>query len=524
MLESFDLAIRGGEVVEPGGRRRADVLVRDGRIAAVTAEHRDATESVDAGGLLVMPGMVDAHVHFMDPGDPDREDFPTASAAAARAGVTTVVEHTHVAPVIGADDLEAKRRHLADRSVVDFALAAHAWPDRIDDVAPVWAAGACFIKAFTCTTHGVPGHGPAELNALLRAVAACDAVCLVHAEESTLLDRAEHDLRAAGREDGGVVPEWRNREAELTALAVTATLARETGARTIAAHVSQPGALAILARERAAGSPLTVESCPQYLSLLEREVLEHGAFRKFTPPARARKPEDLDAMWASAGGRRDRLHVERPRARHGGPEARRLDLGRALRAARDRHDLLRPARRRPRRADHLRAPRRGLRRGAGAGLRAGRQGQPAAGCRRRHRARRSARALDGARRRRRLEGGLVAVRRPHAHRPRRAHVPARRPSWPRTAASSEIPAAGASCPARAPRADRRTPRTFQRVTARSMGKTCSSATRSDTPANVFAGVWPEEERARLPASPSSGLALRARPCVTHAGHRSADRP
>jgi len=297
MLEPFDLAIRGGEVVDPNGRRRADVLVRDGRIAEVTTERREAAESVDADGLLVMPGMVDAHVHFMDPGDPDREDFPTASAAAARAGVTTVVEHTHVAPVIGPADLDEKRAHLSDRSVVDFALAAHAWPDRVDDVARVWAAGACFIKAFTCTTHGVPGHGPAELNALLRAVAACGAICLVHAEESTLLDRAEHELRAAGRDDGGVVPEWRNREAELTALAVTATLARETGARTVAAHVSQPGALAILARERAAGSPLCVESCPQYLSLLEREVLEHGAFRKFTPPARAREVADLDAMW-----------------------------------------------------------------------------------------------------------------------------------------------------------------------------------------------------------------------------------
>ena len=297
MSDRYDLAIRGGDVVEPDARRRADVYVRDGRIAEVGTERREAAEAVDAAGLLVMPGMVDAHVHFMDPGDPEREDFPQASAAAARAGVTTVVEHTHVAPVIAPGDLEEKRRHLADRSRVDFALAAHAWPDRLDEVGPVWRAGACFIKAFTCTTHGVPGFSAADLHALLQRVAACGAVCLVHAEEETLLDRAERELRAAGRADPGVVPEWRNRAAELTALAVTATLARETGARVVAAHVSQPGALAILGRERAAGAPLMVESCPQYLGLLEREVLEHGAFRKFTPPARARSAEDLEAMW-----------------------------------------------------------------------------------------------------------------------------------------------------------------------------------------------------------------------------------
>src|SRR5919206_2011333 len=122
----FDLAIRGGEVVTPRGRTRADVYVRDGRIAAVTAERHAAAEDHDASGLFVMPGMVDAHVHFMDPGDPAREDFMTGSAAAARAGVTTVVEHTHARPVIAPADLEAKRRHVAERSRVDFALAAHA--------------------------------------------------------------------------------------------------------------------------------------------------------------------------------------------------------------------------------------------------------------------------------------------------------------------------------------------------------------------------------------------------------------
>src|ERR687893_106076 len=91
----MDLGIVGGEVVTGAGRRPANVYVSDGRIAAVTQERREARETFDATGALVMPGMVDAHVHFMDPGDPEREDFPTGSAAAALRGVTTVVEHTH---------------------------------------------------------------------------------------------------------------------------------------------------------------------------------------------------------------------------------------------------------------------------------------------------------------------------------------------------------------------------------------------------------------------------------------------
>jgi dihydroorotase (multifunctional complex type) len=300
--DAYDFAIRGGEVVTSQGRGRADVYVRDGRIAAVTADRHEAAEEADAAGLLVMPGMVDAHVHFMDPGDPAREDFITGSAAAARAGVTTVVEHTHAAPVIAPADLEAKRRHVEGRSRVDFGLAAHAWPDRLDQVEPVWRAGACFVKAFTCTTHGVPGFGAADLHDLFARAAACDAVCLVHAEEESLVDRAERRLRAAGRADPGIVPEWRTPAAEQTALAITATLARVTGVRAIAAHVSHPAALEVVARERAAGTRLRAESCPQYLSLLAAEVLEHGAFRKFTPPARARDEAALDAMWAALAG------------------------------------------------------------------------------------------------------------------------------------------------------------------------------------------------------------------------------
>jgi dihydroorotase len=295
--EPLDLAIRGGEVVTSRGRSRADVYVRGGRIAAVGGEARPAAEEVDAAGLLVMPGMVDAHVHFMDPGDPAREDFLTGSAAAARAGVTTVVEHTHVAPVVSPADLDEKVGHVSGRSRVDFALAAHAWPDRLEEVEPVWRAGACFVKAFTCTTHGVPGFAPADLHGLFARAAACDAVCLVHAEEESLVDRAERRLRAEGRADPGIVPEWRLPEAERTALAITATLARAAGVRAIAAHVSHPAALEIVARERAAGARLRAESCPQYLALLEREVLEQGALRKFTPPARAHEAAELDAMW-----------------------------------------------------------------------------------------------------------------------------------------------------------------------------------------------------------------------------------
>jgi dihydroorotase len=203
-----------------------------------------------------------------------------------------------------ASDLAEKREYLRERSRVDYALGAHAWPNGDDRVAEVWRAGAAFLKAFTCTTHGIPGLTAAQLYALFEQAHGCGAVCLVHCEDESLTAEAEKVLRAAGHNDGGIVPAWRNRPAELTALAVTALLARITGARAVAAHVSHAAGIDLVERERASGADVLAETCPQYLSLFENEVVMHGAFRKFTPPARARDEGDLDAMWqAVADGR-----------------------------------------------------------------------------------------------------------------------------------------------------------------------------------------------------------------------------
>ena len=287
-----DLGIEGGTVVSGGWRSAANVYVAAGRILAVTAERRPARERVDAARLLVMPGMVDAHVHFMDPADPEREDFPTGSAAAARAGVTTIIEHTHGRPVRSFEELREKEEYLRDRSRVDFALGAHAWPGQHHLVGPVWQAGAAFVKAFTCTTHGVPGHDAAALQSLFTAAATAGATCLLHCEDESLTQAAERRLREARRSDGALIPEWRNREAELVAVAVASLLAKRSGARAVVAHASNPEVV-----ELAGG--LIVESCPQYLTLLEQEADEKGPFRKFTPPARARDQGELDAMWAA---------------------------------------------------------------------------------------------------------------------------------------------------------------------------------------------------------------------------------
>ena len=300
----MEQTIKGGTVVEAGGQRVADVAIRDGQIQTVGPDLEPVGQVIDASGLLVLPGMVDSHVHLMDPGPTEREDFPTGTRAAAAHGVTTIIEHTHAHPIRSVADLEDKVAYLAGRSNVDFALAAHTWPDRIDEMPALWDAGVAFFKMFTCTTHGVPALTGANLLAALSAVAMVDGRCLIHCEDETITAEAERVLKAAGRDDPAILYEWRNREAEIVALAAASALAETTGAKVTFAHVSSPDALAVVEAARSRGVDAAAEACPQYLTLREDEVLEQEALRKFTPPARIRNDGEATAIWdrVRAGG------------------------------------------------------------------------------------------------------------------------------------------------------------------------------------------------------------------------------
>lgn len=293
----YDLAIHGATLVTGRGRRRANLYVQNGSIAAITDEPAAAERSIDAAGLHLLPGAVDGHVHFQDPGDTSREDFISGSSAAAVGGVTTVIEHTHSHPVRNAGFLREKIEHLRNRSLIDFGLAAHAWPTQLGHHGELWRAGVTFFKVFTCTTHGVPGHDAAHVLGLFRELADLDALCLVHCEDESITAENERTLRATGRLDPAVIAEWRSREAELTALNTVGLLARLTGVRAIAAHVSHAAAVDLLHGEQRRRARLWLETCPQYLYLHEDEILDRGGLRKFTPPARIRSEADADEMW-----------------------------------------------------------------------------------------------------------------------------------------------------------------------------------------------------------------------------------
>jgi dihydroorotase (multifunctional complex type) len=292
------MTIKGGTLVSASGESRGDVLIDEGRIVAV-GDVESSGDVVDASTLLVLPGMVDTHVHLMDPGETEREDFPSGTRAAAARGITTIVEHTHSHPIRSREDLLDKQHHLKSRANVDYGLAAHVWPDRIDQIATLSDAGVSFFKIFTCDTHGVPGLDRDRLREALEAVAGSDGRCLIHNEDERLTSKAEKRLRAAKRIDPALLGEWRSREAELMAVTASSEIVLETGAVATFAHVSTPDVLDVIDAYRDLGADIAAEACPQYFALNEDEVEEHGALRKFTPPARIRSERERTAMWAA---------------------------------------------------------------------------------------------------------------------------------------------------------------------------------------------------------------------------------
>jgi allantoinase len=295
---SIDLVVHEATIVSSKGRILGDLLVADGRVAGIVAPGTGkGSQRVDATGLYLLPGGVDPHVHMQDPGLTEREDFMTGTGAAAAGGVTTIVEHHRSLPfVINADILRDKANYLADRGLIDYALFGGAHPDNIDQLGPMWEAGAAAFKLFTCNLHGAPAVFTDKMLDTFRQLAAFDGLCLVHAEDEFMTQANEDRLKAAGRKDFRVIPEWRTPEAEQVAVNTTALLARITNCRVIIAHASHPEICNLINRERERGARLWAESCPQYFHLSTDEIDEWGPWHKFTPPARDR--DSVGEMWS----------------------------------------------------------------------------------------------------------------------------------------------------------------------------------------------------------------------------------
>lgn len=300
-----DLAVfRGREVVLPDAVRPAAVHVRDGVIAQIT-DYDDVpqgarVESFD--DVVLMPGIVDSHVHINEPGRTEWEGFVSATRAAAAGGVTTLVEMplNAIPATTSLSGLSAKQSAARGKLSVDLGLWGGVVPGNASELGPLWRAGVCGFKAFL-SPSGVEEFGhvsEADLRAALPVLAGLGAPLLVHAElPAFLLGPAAVSASEVRRYANYLAS--RPAIAELEAIGLLIQLARETRVHVHVVHLAASAAIPAIERARAAGVPLTVETCPHYLHFAAEEIPDGRTEYKCAPPIRG--TADREALWAALG-------------------------------------------------------------------------------------------------------------------------------------------------------------------------------------------------------------------------------
>lgn len=295
----LDTVVRARRAVVGDQERAADVGIRGGRIVAV-ADHGafEAPEVVElADDEVLLPGLVDTHVHVNEPGRTEWEGFASATRAAAAGGVTTIVDMplNSIPPTTTVAALEVKRGVAEGQVWVDVGFWGGAVPDNLDDLAGLHEAGVFGFKCFLLDSgvEEFPHLPPAAFAEAMAEVARLGALMIVHAEDADEVAECAHGTAYRG------FLESRPDAAEERAIALVVDTARATGARAHVVHLSASGAVPTLRAARADGVDVSVETCPHYLHFEAGSIPDGATELKCCPPIR--DAANRDALWAALG-------------------------------------------------------------------------------------------------------------------------------------------------------------------------------------------------------------------------------
>jgi allantoinase len=282
--------------VTPQGVRAAAIRIRSGRIASVQPPGpTDDARVIDVGDAVVMPGLVDTHVHINEPGRAEWEGFETATRAAAAGGVTTLLDMplNSIPPTTTVEGFHAKASSAAGRCRVPVGFWGGAVPGNAEELDRLAASGVFGFKSFLVDS-GVPEFERLGRDGLLAAMEACARLVrplLVHAEDPSRIVTAW-----SGRLDAyASYLATRPAAAEDAAVSLVIELCRRTGARVHVLHVSSAAAAEALGQARKEGLPMSAETCPHYLTFAAEEIPEGATEYKCAPPIRQRA--NRERLW-----------------------------------------------------------------------------------------------------------------------------------------------------------------------------------------------------------------------------------
>lgn len=299
----LDLIVRGKRVVTPEGERAAAIHIRAGTIVAIPAFDEIPLGAAvhDAGDSVVMPGIVDTHVHINEPGRAEWEGFSTATRAAAAGGVTTLVEMplNSIPATTTAAAFREKLAAAAGKLSVDIGFWGGVVPGNVAELKPLWDAGGFGFKCFLVPS-GVDEFASvneSDLRTAIPELATIGAPLLAHAELPGPIDDAMAKLpKTVSPKRHATWLASRPHEAEDEAIALLIRLAREFKVRVHVVHLASSNSIARLQEAKAAGLALSVETCPHYLSFAAEEIPDAATEFKCAPPIRSR--ENRERLWA----------------------------------------------------------------------------------------------------------------------------------------------------------------------------------------------------------------------------------
>jgi allantoinase len=299
-MPEYDLLIRGGTLVRPEGIEKADVAVAGESIAQVGMDvEGTGKEEIDAGGLHIFPGVIDAHLHFNEPGRAEWEGFATGSAALAAGGTTLYFDmplNSHP-PTIDAEAFDLKLAAAEASSVVDFGLWGGLVPGNVEKMDELVERGVVGFKAFMSNSgiKDFPCVDDLTLFEGMRKAARLGSLVAVHAENDSITSMLARRAVEEGRTGVRDYLHSRPVTAEVEAVGRSILFAGETGCALHIVHVSSGRGVAMVAEARARGVGVSCETCAHYLAFTEEDVERIGAVAKCAPPIR--EQGEQDALW-----------------------------------------------------------------------------------------------------------------------------------------------------------------------------------------------------------------------------------
>ncbi|MEX2547995.1 MAG: allantoinase AllB [Chloroflexota bacterium] len=291
MSDKVDLIVKNGTVVTSDATMQADIAIDDGKFVAIAPSGGlglDADEVYDAAGQHVLPGVIDGHVHFREPGLEYKEDWRTGSTAAVFGGVTTVVEMPNTKPKTDTvENVELKRRLAEEKSYVDFGIIGLLVQDSVPQLRPMAEAGVVGFKCFLGETIGnIPAPDDGMMLDGLREIAATGLRIGFHAENNEIMQHLIRQMKEAGRSDPQAHVDSRPALAEVESIQRMGLYAKHTGTKIHIFHLSSREGLDMIDEWRAKGVDITCETGAHYVFLKAEDMDHLGVRLRMNPPVR----------------------------------------------------------------------------------------------------------------------------------------------------------------------------------------------------------------------------------------------